>query len=150
MRKFIIFLTIFVNIFSFSQIKKSHKAIIINDYTEINLKKYVGKKVTIIGKSTNEKVGATITLTNGKRIYIEDFDSWPKNYYLGENQSKTVKITGILIEKYDLPIQEYPDTDSTSFLVKQAIQVPKGTDLKKASHRFLLKNVSWKIIKNKK
>ena len=32
--------------------------------------------------------------------------------------------------------------------LKQGMSVPKGTDLKQASHRFLLKNVSWKIIKN--
>lgn len=148
MHKLIIFSTIIFSAFSFSQLKKGNKVIVISNYTEINLKKYVGKKITITGKSTNEKIGATVTLSNGKRIYIEDFNRWPKNYYLGENQSKTVKITGILTERNDLPILEYPDTDSTSFLVKQAIQVPKGTDLKQASHRFLLKNVSWKIIKN--
>lgn len=139
---------LFFSLLSYSQTKRRDKATVITNFTEINFKKYVGKKITIVGKSTNEKIGATVTLSNGKRIYIDDFDSWPKNYYLGENQSKTIKITGILVERNDLPIQEYPDSDSTSFLVKQAIQVPKGTDLKKASHRFLLKNVSWKVLKN--
>lgn len=148
MNKFIIFLMLFFSLLSYSQTKRRDKATVITNFTEINFKKYVGKKITIVGKSTNEKIGATVTLSNGKRIYIDDFDSWPKNYYLGENQSKTIKITGILVERNDLPIQEYPDSDSTSFLVKQAIQVPKGTDLKKASHRFLLKNVSWKVLKN--
>ena len=107
------------------------------------LEKYVGKKIIIIGKSTNEKIGAAVTLSNDKRIYIEDFNSWPKNYYLGESKSKTVKIKGILIERNDLPVFIANDDE-----LKQGMSVPKGTDLKQASHRFLLKNVSWKIIKN--
>lgn len=138
MHKLIIFSTIIFSAFSFSQLKKGNKAIVISNYTEINLKKYVGKKVTITGKSTNEKIGATVTLSNGKRIYIEDFNRWPKNYYLGENQSKTVKITGILIERNDLPVFIANDDG----LAQQGMSVPKGTDLKKATHRFLLKNVS--------
>ena len=143
MHKLIIFSTIIFSAFSFSQLKKGNKAIVISNYTEINLKKHVGKKIIIIGKSTNEKIGAAVTLSNDKRIYIEDFNSWPKNYYLGERKSKTVKITGILIERNDLPVFIANDDE-----LKQGMSVPKGTDLKQASHRFLLKNVSWKIIKN--
>ncbi len=81
MHKLIIFSTIIFSAFSFSQLKKGNKAIVISNYTEINLKKHVGKKITITGKSTNEKIGAAVTLSNDKRIYIEDFNSWPKNYY---------------------------------------------------------------------
>lgn len=152
MHKLIIFSTIFFSTFFFSQTKRNDKPILVEDCSAQNLKNFLGKRITLIGQTGDAKLGALLHINKCGIIFIADFDSWPKGYFYwdknGKEKFKTVKITGVLIERNDLPIQEYPDSDSTSFLVKQAIQVPKGTDLKKASHRFLLKNVSWKVLKN--
>jgi hypothetical protein len=72
-------------------------------------------------------------------------ESWPNGYYLKENYEKTksIKVTGILIEKNDLPVFVQNESDS---ILQQGIPVPKGTDLKNASHRYLLKKYKWNEI----
>lgn len=147
MKKLLFLLVLFFSLYSISQVKKNDKAIIVEDYSEENLNRLVGKKITLIGKSENEKIGATLKLSNKKRIYIENFHSWPNNYSFGNEKSKTVKVTGILIERNDLPVFISDDNYDGKSIIQQGIPVPKRTDLKKISHRFLLKDVTWKILK---
>jgi len=107
-----------------------------------DLKEFVGKKVTLIGKTVNMKLGAVLVLENGQGIWMDEMGSWPNGYYT-EKESKSVQVTGVLIERYDLPVF-VPSNDST---VKQGIPVQQGTDLKEASHRYLMKNYDWDEIK---
>jgi hypothetical protein len=107
-----------------------------------DIKEFVGKKVTLIGKTVNMKLGAVLVLENGQRIWMDEMESWPNGFYT-EKESKSVQVTGVLIERYDLPVF-VPSNDS---IVKQGIPVPKGTDLKEASHRYLMKNYDWNEIK---
>ena len=107
-----------------------------------DIKEYVGRKVTLIGKAENEKLGAVLVLESGQTIWMNEMERWPNGYYT-EKESKSVQVTGVLIEKYDLPII-VPSNDS---IVKQGIPVPQGTDLKEASHRYLMKNYNWNEIK---
>jgi len=107
-----------------------------------DIKEYVGRKVTLIGKAENDKLGAVLVLESGQTIWMNKMNSWPNGYYT-EKESKSVQVTGVLIERYDLPVF-VPSNDS---IVKQGIPVPKGTDLKEASHRYLMKNYNWNEIK---
>jgi hypothetical protein len=88
------------------------------------------------------KLGAVLVLENGQRIWMDEMSSWPSGYYT-EKESKSAQVTGVLIERYDLPVF-VPSNDS---IVQQGIPVPKGTDLKEASHRYLLKDFKWNEIK---
>lgn len=76
---------------------------------------------------------------NGQKIYMNNMASWPNGFYINEKESKTVKVTGTLIEKNDLPVLvSYKDAK----LKHQGIPVAKE-DLKKASHRYLLKDYKF-------
>lgn len=104
-----------------------------------SLKEFVGKKITLIGKTVNAKLGAALVLENGQHIWLDEMGSWPNGYYT-ENESKSAEVTGVLIERYDLPVFISSTNDS---LKQQGIPVPKGTNLKEASHRYLLKSYNW-------
>lgn len=108
---------------------------------EATLNDLKGKKVTIIGKTINLHLGAMVK-TEGYSIWIENLDCWPNGYYLGEDKCKTVRITGKIIQKSDLPVFLYKEGDP----IRSGIPVPEGTDLKKAKRRFLLRNADWEVI----
>ncbi len=115
-------------------------AILVENQTEEELKLLVGKKIVVTGKTVNMKLGAALHLKNERFIWMDELFSWPDGFYISEKKSKTVKVTGVLTERNDLPVFIHNENDS---LVQQGIPVPKGTDLKKASHRFLLKEYKW-------
>jgi hypothetical protein len=96
----------------------------------VDLKEFVGRKITIVGKTVNMKLGAGM-------------DSWPQGYYT-EKESKSAQVTGILIERYDLPVFIPSSNDST---IMQGISVPKGTDIKEAKHRYIITRYTWNEIK---
>lgn len=126
--------------------KSFNDTLLTENLQEDNLKNFVGKRITIIGKTVNMKLGAVLVLDNGQRIWMKDMESWPNDYYFGldDKKTKTVKVTGILIEKNDLPVFIPKKNDS---IIQQGIQMPEETDLKEASKRFLLKNYKWEEIK---
>jgi hypothetical protein len=66
---------------------------------------------------------------------------WPDGYYKGGSNGVKVRVTGTVIERHDLPVFVQEDS-----IMKTGMPVQKGTDLKKASHRFLLSNAKWEII----
>ena len=103
----------------------------------------LGQKIKIIGTAVNAKLGALIIAKDGSSIWRDEIDGWPTGYYLGGSNGKTLKVTGIVIEKYDLPVFIYKEGE-----IRSGIAVPEGTDLKEASHRYLLKDAKWKIISN--
>lgn len=95
----------------------------------------LGKQVTLIGVAENHKIGASL---GGKDfgIAIDGIHRWPEEF-----EGKQVSVTGIVIERFDLPVfirnPNEPDV--------QGIPVPPSTDLRKASHRYLLKDAKWKL-----
>lgn len=111
-----------------------------------DLNKFINKMVTFTGKTVNMKLGAVLILENGQRIWMSKMYSWPEGYYDIKNnneETKIVIVTGILKQKNDLPVFIQNEKDS---LFRSGIPVPKRTDLKKASHRYLLKNYKWNEI----
>lgn len=94
----------------------------------------LGKQITVVGEAQSLKEGARIC---GKNfcIYIDGLDSWPSELY-----GKQVSVTGIVIERHDLPVYVPRRGD----LPQAARAVRPGTDLRKAAHRYLLKDAKWK------
>lgn len=109
-----------------------------------DLNEFIGKKVTVTGRPVNMKLGAVLILESGQLIWMNDMLNWPNGYYGNDKKTKTVKVTGFLIEKNDLPVFISNENDSIS---QQGIPTSKGTDLKEATHRYLLKEYEWIVIK---
>ena len=100
---------------------------------------YLNKYVQLSGVAYNVKLGALIAIENDSNVvWMDGLSHWPKGFY-GQN----IRVAGILIEKYDLPV-----FISTGKLTDPSgIPVPEGSDLKKASKRYLLKDIEWELIK---
>ena len=113
----------------------------LNSLTNSNLNDLLGKKIEISGIAINAKLGALLITEDGS-IWINGKEEWPKGYYYGGDNGKKLKVTGTVIEKYDLPVFIQKEGE----LPQSGIPVPEGTDLKEASRRYLLKNVKWEII----
>ena len=108
----------------------------------ISLPDSLGKKITLIGKAINAKLGAFLLLDNGSYVWIKNKDSWPSKFYNGNLSGVYVKVTGTLIEAFDKPVYIHNEGD----LPRAGIPVPPGTDLKKASHRYLFEKYKYEII----
>lgn len=106
--------------------------------------KHIGKKVTVTGRTVNMKLGAALILENGQLIWMNDMLNWSNGYYDNDKKTKTVKVTGFLIEKNDLPVFIPNENDS---IIQQGIPTSKETNLKEATHRYLLKEYEWEVIK---
>jgi hypothetical protein len=108
-----------------------------------DLKEFLGQKITVTGKSVNAKLGALLAVRGGTDVWMDNLQSWPEGYYVYENEieTKTVAVTGILIERYDVPV--YNPKDS---IIRQGVQLPEGSDPRSASHRYLLKDYMWVVV----
>ena len=95
----------------------------------------LGKKVTLSGEAQPRKLGAAL-LGKDFVIWIDGLHGWPSGF-----RGKRVSVTGTLIERHDLPVF-IPSPNDPGI---QGIPVPKGTDLHKASQRYLLKDATWKL-----
>lgn len=137
--KKILILCIFC-VYACSDIKRTGKENLQNK----DLKKYIGKNITVTGQTVNMKLGAILITDNGENIWMDGMDSWPEGYYVNDNNLKTVKVTGTIIEKNDLPVFIPNENDP---VLQQGIPEPKGTDLEEASHRYLLKDYTYSIVK---
>ena len=102
---------------------------------------YLGKSITLEGKALNAKMGALLK-GDDFSIWINELAEWPQGYYRGGDEGKRVKVRGIVIEKYDLPVFIPKKGD----LPRAGMPVPEGTDLKEASRRYLLENAEWEPI----
>jgi hypothetical protein len=101
----------------------------------------LGKEVTLEGTAVNAKLGAM--LRAGERsIWIDGRDAWPDGFYLGGDRGKRVRVTGVVIERHDLPVF-VPKLDEP---IPQGIPLATGADVHKASQRFLLGGATWKVL----
>ncbi len=113
----------------------------VNSETDSKMRELIGKQVEVVGIAVNTKLGALLVAKNGS-IWIDGKETWPEGYYYGNDDGKKLKVTGTLIERFDLPVFTQKEGD----LPKSGIPIPEGTDLKEASRRYLLKNAKWEII----
>jgi hypothetical protein len=90
----------------------------------------VGKWVKIEGVSQSRKLGAVV-VGNDYHVWIDIPDYWPRNV-----EGQKIQAIGIMEERYDLPVF-IPKPGEPAM---QGIPVPEGTDLHKASHRYVIQN----------
>jgi hypothetical protein len=101
----------------------------------------IGKEITVVGWAVNSKIGALL-VGDGLDLWIEDLAGWPDGYYEGGERGKKVKVTGILEQDHGLPVFVPREGEP----VVQGIPVEEGTDLEKASLRYVLKNAKWEPV----
>jgi hypothetical protein len=101
------------------------------------LKSLVGTQVVLVGVAESRKGGAAI---RGLDFYVwlRDVNSWPENVV-----TKKVEVRGRLEVDHGLPVFVQNASDPIS---PQGIPVPEGTDLKKASKRYVLTHPTWKVL----
>lgn len=71
---------------------------------ERDLSKLLGKRITVEGTASNTKYGALVITNDNASIWIDKLESWPAEYNAEEDNGKTVIVTGVIIEKFDLPV----------------------------------------------
>jgi hypothetical protein len=96
----------------------------------------LGKMVTLDGVAESRKLGAALR-GDGFDVWIDGLDGWPSNH-----SGRRVRVTGILEERHDLPVYIQRPGDPPA----AGIPVPEGTDLHKASHRYIVRNPKWSLI----
>lgn len=89
----------------------------------------------------NRKIGAQLIGTNFD-LWIDGLSSWPEGYYTAGNKGMKVRVSGILNEDNSLPVF-IPQKNEP---VVQGIPAPEGTDLQKASHRYVLRDADWELL----
>lgn len=118
--------------------------VVLEDFSEEKLKSLVGQKVTFVGRPVNLKMGAAIELRNENLIWIQNLNSWPNRIHANKSISKTLKIEGVLIDMYDLPVLAIHSNKKEK---RQGISISDSLITEKSKYRFLLKNVVWDIVK---
>lgn len=98
----------------------------------------LGKRITVLGEPRNLKLGAQLA-GEGFDLWIKGLDSWPDDVIPSGHTGKRLKVTGVLIEDHSLPVFVPKEGEP----IKSGMPVPEGTDLKQASHRFLLDQATW-------
>ncbi len=96
--------------------------------------KRLGQEVTLEGVAQDAKEGALLEIADDM-IWI-DMDSWPTGM-----RGKRVIVKGRVIERHDRPVFVQKKDEP----IKSGIPVPEGTDLHKASHRYLIANATWSL-----
>jgi hypothetical protein len=104
---------------------------------------HLGQRVTVVGWAVNRPVGAELVGSDFS-VWIDGLGLWPEGYYSGGDRGKRVKVTGVLAEDQGLPVF----IPKKGELPRQGIPVPEGTDLHKASHRYLLEDAMWEPLED--
>jgi hypothetical protein len=92
----------------------------------------LGKTITVEGTAENRKDGAVLRGEHFE-LWISGLSGWP------DSDTKRVRATGVLAEDHGRPVfVRRPDEP-----IVQGVEVPEGTDLEKASRRWVLKDVRW-------
>lgn len=102
-----------------------------------DLDRSVGSDVTLVGIADSRKGGAAL---HGDDFYVwlENVASWPETVVM-----KKVEVKGRLEVDQGLPVF----IQHTNDLTPQGIPVPAGTDMRKASMRYVLAQPTWKLLK---
>lgn len=101
----------------------------------------LGKVITVEGRAVDRKIGAQL-IGAGFDLWIDGLGSWPEGYGTGGDKGKKVRVSGVLAEDNGLPVFIQKKGEP----VVQGIPVPEGTDLKKASRRYILRDARWELL----
>jgi hypothetical protein len=104
-----------------------------------SLRKSVGQRVTLTGVAERWKIGPSLH-GDGFLVGIDGLDDWPPDFV-----NRKVQVTGLLEERHDLPVFVADTPEERGRM--QGIPVPSGTDLDKASRRYVISNAKWSLSK---
>lgn len=90
----------------------------------------LGRKISLEGTALESKEGPVLS-QGDRQIWIETAGGWPSG--------RRVRVSGVVTERYDRPVF----VEKAGEPVKAGVPVSEGTDLKKASHRFVIANATW-------
>ncbi len=93
----------------------------------------LGQEITVTGRPENRKVGPVLVMKRGE-VWVLGLDRWPDDSDAFGGDGKVITATGRLTEAHDLPVFIPKEGEP----IISGIPVPEGTDLKQASHRYLL------------
>src|SRR5262245_55759816 len=115
----------------------------------------LGQTVTVDGWAAECTIGPAIygDTTFDKRQICIDGPHWPDSYYKSSSNSKRVRVTGTVIKRDDMPVYlanretglEVGDTSGLRF-APAGIPVYSTEELNRQKWRFLLKDVTWKVL----
>jgi len=110
--------------------------------TEDRWKDKMGQRVTVRGEAHNAKMGALLQ-GDGFTIWVDlPGDAWPDGLYHGEDKGELVEVTGLVVQRSDVPAS-IPESGEP---VRQSVTVPPGTDLNEAAKRYILEAAEWKRV----
>ena len=98
----------------------------------------VGQRIVVEGTAANAKLGALLETETGN-VWIDGLESWPEGFYQGPGTGKRLRVTGVVVERHDLPVFVRKPGEPEM----QGMPVEPGTDLHTASKRYLLRDASW-------
>lgn len=117
----------------------------------------VGQQVTVDGWAEELKIGPYLVEDKGLdgraiAIWMEG-KRWPDGYFKGSGKSKHVRVTGTVISRDDVPVflvqsgtgPAIGDT-SGNVIGPQGIPVYSKEEFDRRKWRFLLKDVTWKVL----
>ena len=96
----------------------------------------LGQEVTLEGVAEARKLGAALR-GDGFDVWIDQLEHWPPG-----TAGRKVRVTGILEERHDLPVFIQKEGEPAA----AGIPVPPGTDLRKASQRYVVRDAKWSLI----
>ena len=97
----------------------------------------IGQPVTLEGIAEARKLGAALR-GDGFDVWIDRLSDWPR-----ELVGRKVRVSGVLEERHDLPVYIQKRGEP----VAAGIPVPEGTDLQKASRRYVIRDAKWSLIR---
>lgn len=97
---------------------------------------FIGQRVAVTGVAENWKLGPKVT--DGNLSLWVDARHWPADV-----SGKRVEVVGVLEQRADLPA--FHGGDHAPDELPQGIPVPEGTDIRKASLRYVLTKPTWRV-----
>jgi hypothetical protein len=97
----------------------------------------IGQQVVLEGIAEARKLGAALR-GDDFDVWIDQMQDWPADVV-----GRRVRVAGILDERHDLPAYVARPGEP----VAAGIPVAEGADLRKASHRYIVRDAKWSLIK---
>lgn len=97
----------------------------------------IGERVALEGIAEARKLGAALR-GDEFDVWIDQMQDWPPAVV-----GRRVRVAGILDERHDLPVYvQRPGEPAAA-----GIPVAEGADLRKASHRYIVREAKWSLIR---
>ena len=101
---------------------------------------YLGKRVTLEGTAAEAKLGPLLQGEHGV-IWIDGLETWPARIVSGSGPGKRVRVTGIVIQKDDMPVFVRRSGEPS----RAGIGVSTEAERQQEQWRYLLQDAIWMV-----